>query len=152
MKLTPSSTARFRTSRASSGSLGSPQIPFPVRRMAPKPRRFTSRSLPIVNVLLIVIMAVVLMTALALRVRKKLAPPADPVGQVPDLPSARMLMPGGLGRECGRQVGNRPHWVGVVRGQVGDLSYWITERTRCGKLVGSGLLAFITALRCDKLG
>jgi len=60
------------------------------------------------------------MTALALRVRKKLAPPADPVGQVPDLPSARMLMPGGLGRECGRQVG--------------DLSYWITERTRCGKL------------------
>src|ERR1700683_416332 len=58
MKLTPSSMARFKTRRASSGSLGSPQIPLPVRRMAPKPRRFTSRSLPIVNVLLIVTMAV----------------------------------------------------------------------------------------------
>ncbi len=54
----------------SSGSLGSPQIPFPVRRMAPKLRRFTSRSLPIENVLLIVIMAV-LMIGLVLRVRKR---------------------------------------------------------------------------------
>src|ERR1700736_4598066 len=50
MKFTSSSTARFRTRFASSTSLGSPQIPFPVSRIAPNPRRFTSRSPPILNV------------------------------------------------------------------------------------------------------
>src|SRR5258707_5839174 len=50
IKLTPSSTARLRTRRASSGSLGSPQIPGPVRRMVPKPNRLTFRSPPRVNV------------------------------------------------------------------------------------------------------
>jgi hypothetical protein len=30
--------------------LGSPQIPLPVSLIAPNPRRFTSRSLPILNV------------------------------------------------------------------------------------------------------
>src|SRR5918997_459288 len=41
MKLTPSSTARRTTRLASSRSFGSPQIPRPVIRMAPKPSRYT---------------------------------------------------------------------------------------------------------------
>ena len=39
MKLTPSSTARFRTRFASSRFLGGPQMPWPVIRIAPNPRR-----------------------------------------------------------------------------------------------------------------
>src|SRR3712207_2770654 len=39
MKFTPSSTARLSTALASSGSSGSPQMPFPVKRIAPKPMR-----------------------------------------------------------------------------------------------------------------
>jgi hypothetical protein len=46
MKLTPSSTARRNTAFASSRSAGWPQIPSPVIRMAPKPRRLTVRSPP----------------------------------------------------------------------------------------------------------
>src|ERR1035441_7689852 len=46
MKLTPSSTARRRTLSALSRSGGQPHIPSPVRRIAPKPRRFTERSPP----------------------------------------------------------------------------------------------------------
>src|SRR6478672_8887568 len=51
MKFTPRSTARSRTRFASSTSFGSPQIPLPVSRIAPNPRRFTSRSPPTLNVL-----------------------------------------------------------------------------------------------------
>src|SRR3954449_12674465 len=50
MWLTPSSTARRSTACAVSTSSGRPQIPGPVRRMAPKPRRLTSRSPAIVKV------------------------------------------------------------------------------------------------------
>src|SRR5215208_3846245 len=39
MKFTPSSTARLSTALASSGSSGSPQMPSPVKRIAPKPMR-----------------------------------------------------------------------------------------------------------------
>src|SRR5260370_8356980 len=46
MKLTPNATARRRTASAEAGSLGGPQIPSPVIRMAPKPRRRTVSSLP----------------------------------------------------------------------------------------------------------
>src|SRR5690349_2660030 len=46
MWLTSSSTARRRTARAVSSSAGRPVMPGPVRRMAPKPRRRTSRSPP----------------------------------------------------------------------------------------------------------
>src|ERR1700754_2814439 len=46
MKLTPSSTARRRTALASSRLGGSPQMPSPVIRMAPNPRRLTVRSPP----------------------------------------------------------------------------------------------------------
>src|SRR5207244_5101816 len=46
MKLTPSSTARRRTAIAAAGVLGGPQIPSPVIRMAPKPRRWTVSSPP----------------------------------------------------------------------------------------------------------
>src|ERR1700736_1397474 len=46
MKVTPSSTARRSTRLHSSGSAGSPQMPGPVRRMAPKPIRLTVRSSP----------------------------------------------------------------------------------------------------------
>src|SRR3989475_11017864 len=46
MKLTPSSTARRRTAIAAAGFLGGPQIPSPVIRMAPKPRRCTVSSPP----------------------------------------------------------------------------------------------------------
>src|SRR6266478_6003674 len=46
MKLTPNSMARRRTAIAVAGSLGGPQTPSPVRRMAPKPRRLTVSSLP----------------------------------------------------------------------------------------------------------
>src|SRR5215204_4298308 len=46
----PSSRVRLSTWRASSGSRGSPQMPSPVIRIAPKPMRFTSRSPPIENV------------------------------------------------------------------------------------------------------
>src|SRR5882724_3103304 len=46
MKLTSSSTARRRTAKAPLRSLGGPQIPSPVRRMAPKPRRSTEISPP----------------------------------------------------------------------------------------------------------
>src|SRR5262245_61517094 len=46
MKLTPSSTARRRTALAASRSGGSPQMPRPVMRIAPKPRRLTVRSPP----------------------------------------------------------------------------------------------------------
>src|SRR6059058_5988554 len=46
MKLTPSSTARRKTFFAFSRSGGHPQIPSPVRRIAPNPSRFTVRSPP----------------------------------------------------------------------------------------------------------
>src|SRR6202040_3335310 len=46
MKLTPSSTARRRTANAPLRSFGGPQMPSPVRRMAPKPRRCTEISPP----------------------------------------------------------------------------------------------------------
>src|SRR3954447_25462738 len=45
-----SSSTRRSTRLASSGSSGGPQIPSPVMRIAPKPKRFTSRSPPRVNV------------------------------------------------------------------------------------------------------
>src|SRR3954453_8454650 len=48
--LTPSSTARRRTACAVSTSSGRPQMPGPVRRIAPKPRRFTSSSPAIAKV------------------------------------------------------------------------------------------------------
>src|SRR5256885_1558050 len=44
MRLMPRSTARRRTAMASSRSSGGPQMPSPVMRMAPKPRRRTVRS------------------------------------------------------------------------------------------------------------
>src|SRR6266571_2116550 len=50
MKLTPSSTARRKTFFAFSRSGGQPQIPSPVRRIAPKPSRLTKRSPPNKNV------------------------------------------------------------------------------------------------------
>src|SRR5919109_3482987 len=46
MKLIPSSTAQRRTAVAPSGSAGGPQIPWPVIRIAPKPRRRSSSSPP----------------------------------------------------------------------------------------------------------
>src|SRR3954452_9938679 len=45
-----SATTRRSTRRASSGSSGGPQIPWPVMRMAPNPSRWTSRSPPRVSV------------------------------------------------------------------------------------------------------
>src|SRR2546428_5475305 len=42
----PSSSVRRRTRLHSSRSAGSPQMPAPVRRMAPKPKRFTVKSPP----------------------------------------------------------------------------------------------------------
>jgi len=50
MKFTPSSTARRNTRMASSWSRGSPQMPGPVRRIAPKPSRTTGMSPPMRNV------------------------------------------------------------------------------------------------------
>src|SRR5215208_4041892 len=50
IKLTPSSTDRWSTRTASSRSLGGPQIPEPVSRMAPKPMRLTVRPAPSVMV------------------------------------------------------------------------------------------------------
>src|SRR4051794_738044 len=44
MRLIPRSTARRSTAMASSWSFGGPQMPSPVMRMAPKPRRRTVRS------------------------------------------------------------------------------------------------------------
>src|SRR5712691_3632821 len=44
MKLIPSSTARRRTASADLRSFGGPQMPSPVRRIAPKPRRCTEIS------------------------------------------------------------------------------------------------------------
>src|SRR6266705_4522468 len=46
MKLISSSTARRRTANARLRSLGGPQMPSPVRRIAPKPRRCTEISPP----------------------------------------------------------------------------------------------------------
>src|SRR5271168_2753222 len=46
MKLTPSSTARLTTRLQFSASFGSSQTPSPTIRIAPKPRRLTSRSPP----------------------------------------------------------------------------------------------------------
>src|ERR1017187_1216154 len=46
MKLTPNSTAPRRKAIAAARSFGGPQIPSPVRRIAPKPRRLTVSSLP----------------------------------------------------------------------------------------------------------
>src|SRR5215471_10969060 len=46
MKLTRSSTARRRTAIASARFLGGPQIPSPVRRIAPNPRRWRETSPP----------------------------------------------------------------------------------------------------------
>src|ERR1035441_7594959 len=46
MNVTSSSTARRRAAFAFSRSGGSPQMPVPVRRIAPKPIRFTVRSPP----------------------------------------------------------------------------------------------------------
>src|SRR5690348_11638162 len=49
MKLTPSSTARRKTLSAFSRSGGQPQIPSPVRRIAPNPSRLTVRSPPMLK-------------------------------------------------------------------------------------------------------
>src|ERR1700676_2622970 len=49
MKFVPSSSARRSTARACLASRGSPQTSSPVTRIAPKPRRLTSRSPPINN-------------------------------------------------------------------------------------------------------
>jgi hypothetical protein len=59
--LTPSSTARRKTFFAFSRSGGQPQIPSPVSRIAPKPRRLTNRSPPNKNVssLLLALAAVI---------------------------------------------------------------------------------------------
>src|SRR6266403_3388958 len=46
MKLTSSSTARRKTANAPWRSFGGPQMPSPVRRIAPKPRRCTESSPP----------------------------------------------------------------------------------------------------------
>src|SRR5208283_926217 len=46
MKLTSSSTARRRTASAPLRSFGGPQMPSPVRRIAPNPRRCTEISPP----------------------------------------------------------------------------------------------------------
>src|SRR5947209_7174870 len=46
MKVTPSSTARRSTAIATARSGGAPQMPVPVTRMAPNPRRLTVRSPP----------------------------------------------------------------------------------------------------------
>src|ERR1700676_2909367 len=46
MKLTSSATARRRTANAPFRSFGGPQMPSPVRRIAPKPRRWTEISPP----------------------------------------------------------------------------------------------------------
>src|SRR5713226_1641075 len=46
MKLMSSSTARRRTANAPLRSFGGPQMPSPVRRIAPKPRRCTEISPP----------------------------------------------------------------------------------------------------------
>src|SRR5580765_1166077 len=46
MKLMPSSTARRSTAMAPLRSFGGPQMPSPVRRIAPKPRRCTEISPP----------------------------------------------------------------------------------------------------------
>src|SRR5260370_18604011 len=46
MKLISSSTARRRTAKAALRSFGGPQMPSPVRRIAPKPRRWTEISPP----------------------------------------------------------------------------------------------------------
>jgi len=62
MKLVPSSPARLRTWIAVVRSAGSPQIPGPVIRIAPKPNRLTRRgvdvSAAIVKVLGLVFMAI----------------------------------------------------------------------------------------------
>src|SRR6267142_3596758 len=50
IKFTPSSTVRLRTFRAFSRSGGQPQMPSPVTRIAPKPRRLTVKSPPKLNV------------------------------------------------------------------------------------------------------
>jgi hypothetical protein len=47
MKLTPSSTTRRSVAVACPSSGGSPQMPLPVIRIAPKPIRRTTRSPPI---------------------------------------------------------------------------------------------------------
>src|ERR1019366_5117457 len=44
MKFMPRSTTRFSTARARAGSSGSPHTSLPGKRIAPKPRRHTSRS------------------------------------------------------------------------------------------------------------
>src|SRR6187200_2061332 len=49
MKLIRSSGTRLRVRVASALSAGGPQMPGPVRRIAPKPRRLTSISPPILN-------------------------------------------------------------------------------------------------------
>src|ERR1700735_2501598 len=46
MNCAPNSTARRKTATALARSLGGPQMPSPVKRIAPKPRRFTVTSLP----------------------------------------------------------------------------------------------------------
>src|ERR1017187_5086975 len=50
MRLTPSSTARRSVARAAGLSAGGPQMPAPVMRMAPKPRRLTVRPPPMAKV------------------------------------------------------------------------------------------------------
>src|SRR5215213_8206447 len=50
MKSTPSSGRRFSTACTFSGSFAGPQTPSPTMRIAPYPRRVTSRSPPILNV------------------------------------------------------------------------------------------------------
>src|ERR1044071_2438605 len=50
IKFTPSSTTRLRSFSAFCRSAGQPQMPWPVTRIAPKPRRFTVKSPPKLNV------------------------------------------------------------------------------------------------------
>src|SRR5258707_14420075 len=55
MSWTPRSTARRRSARAAARSRGGPQVPGPVIRMAPNPRRRTSMSPPTAKVVFIIL-------------------------------------------------------------------------------------------------
>src|SRR5206468_11695514 len=75
MKFTPNSSARRKTFFAFSRSGGQPQIPSPVRRIAPNPSRLTNRSPPSRNVLLLLLLMLMLPIASGIAARSFGNPP-----------------------------------------------------------------------------
>src|SRR5258707_977656 len=134
IKLTPSSTARLRTFSAFCRSGGQPQMPSPVTRIAPKPRRLIVKSPPKLNVGFVAMFDDVAVSAPRI---------------TSDLParSAAPLAKAALGDQAGYQLSRR-HIEAVVRG--GTFIWRNSDRDLLPITPGVGVFYFFRAPFFDR--